>query len=117
MQPLPLVLAIALFAVVIELVRRRALREEFAALWLLGAGAMVALSLLPSARDLVARTLNSAAAGTGVLLLALLFLCGLALQLSARVSTLSNHDKHLAQQIARLERRIDELGDAPPEEP
>ena len=117
MQPLPIALAVALAAAVIELVRRRALREELAALWLLGAGAMLALALVPAARGVVARTLNTGAGGTGMLLLAILFLVALLLQLSTRVSALSNHDKTLAQHLARLERELAERRGDPPDRP
>ncbi|MCO4771867.1 MAG: DUF2304 domain-containing protein [Deltaproteobacteria bacterium] len=115
MQPLPLALAVLLLAVVLELVRRRRLREEFSWLWVAGAGAMLVLSLWPSARERVARLLDSSAEGTGVLLLAILFLCGIVLHLSTRVSTLANQNRTLAQHVAGLEKRAEDLeaGDEP----
>jgi hypothetical protein len=109
MQPLPLALAILLLAIVLELVRRRRLREEFSWLWVLGATAMFLLALWPTGREQVARLLDSSNQGTGVLLLAILFLCGVVLHLSTRVSTLANQSRVLAQHVARLEKRADDL--------
>jgi len=110
-QPLPLVLAVLLLATVLELVRRRRLREEFSWLWVVAASAMFVLSLWPSGRERVARLLDSSAEGTGVLLLAILFLCGVVLHLSTRVSSLANQSRVLAQHIARLEKRAAETSD------
>ena len=109
MQPLPLLLAVLLLAIVLDLVRRRRLREEFSWLWVSGAGAMLILALWPSGRERVARWLDSSSEGTGVVLLAMLFLCGIVLHLSTRVSTLANQNKTLAQHVARLEKRAQDL--------
>ena len=114
MQPLPLGLALLLLIVVLELVRRRRLREEFSWLWVLGAGTMFALAIWRPGRERVARLLDSSAEGTGVLLLAVLFLCGVVLHLSTRVSTLANQTKKLAQHAARLEHALDEQRDEDP---
>lgn len=109
MQPLPFALAILLLAVVLDLVRRRRLREEFSWLWALGATAMFFLALWPTGRKRVARLLDSSNEGTGVLLLAILFLCGVVLHLSTRVSSLANQSRVLAQHVARLEKRAEDL--------
>ncbi len=107
MQPLPLGLALLLLIVVIELVRRRRLREEFSWVWVLGAGAMFALAVWRPGRERIARLLDSSDEGTGVLLLAVLYLCGVVLHLSTRVSTLANQTKKLAQHAARLEHALE----------
>ena len=109
MQPLPGLLAIGLLLIVLELVRRRRLREEFSWLWVAGAGAMLLLALLPAVRARVAAVLDSGPSGTGVLLLAVLFLCGVVLHLSTRVSALANQTRHLAQHAALLEKRVADL--------
>ena len=113
MQPLPLALALLLLVVVLDLVRRRRLREEFSWLWALGAGAMFLLALWPTGRERVARLLDSSDEGTGVLLLAILYLCGVVLHLSTRVSSLANQTRTLAQHVARLEMRQDAVDGGP----
>ncbi len=104
----PLLLSLAVGAVVLELVRRRRLREEFSWMWLMGAGGAVLLSLWPGARELVARLLNTDVDGA-VLALAVLFLACVALDISTKVSRLANHQKNLAQGLARLEKRLGDL--------
>lgn len=111
----PLLLSLAVGAVVLELVRRRRLREEFSWMWILGAGGALTLSVWPAARELVARTLDTSVDGA-VLTLAVLFLACVALDISTQVSRLANHQKNLAQGLARLEKRLADLEEQGPDE-
>lgn len=105
----PLIASVALLAVVLELVRRRRLREELSWLWVLAAGTAVVLSGSHSARDALGRLLGVDDPATGSLLTTSLFLAVLLLQLSVRVSALANHEKNLAQHLGRLEKRVADL--------
>ena len=105
----PLVGAVILLGVVLELVRRRQLREELSWLWVLGATTAVVLSAWDGGRRGLADLLGIDDAATASLLMTCGFLAVLLLQLSTRVSGLANHEKNLAQHVARLEKRIDDL--------
>ena len=48
-----------------------------------------------------------------MLLLAILYLCGVVLHLSTRVSSLANQTRTLAQHVARLEMRQDAVDGGP----
>ena len=92
----------ALLLLVIELVRRRKLREEFSLIWLAVGIGMILLSL---SRDLL--TQISLAVGifapTNLLFLAaILFIFCLLLYLSIVITRLSNENKKIVQEIALL---------------
>lgn len=105
----PLAASVALLAVVLELVRRRQLREELSGLWVVGAATAVALSAWEGGRAALSTVLGTDQGSTASLLLTCIFLSVLLLQLSTRVSGLANHEKNLAQHVARLEKRIADL--------
>ena len=108
MKLLPLVLVLAVATAVLDLVRRRRLREEFSWMWVLGGAVALILGLWERARAGLARLLDTDAEGA-VLTLALLFLALVCLDISTRVSRLANHQKNLAQNLARLEKRLSDL--------
>jgi hypothetical protein len=105
---LPLVASLAVAAVVFDLVRRRRLREEFSWLWVLGTVGALALTLVPPARDLLARALGTTSESAS-LAVALLFVVAVLLDVSTKVSTLANQQKNLAQNVARLDKRLADL--------
>lgn len=107
---LPFIVCLVLLLVlVLELVRRRLLREEFSWLWI-GAGALLlALSAIPPVRDLLMRLLPD---GEGVQLMlacVCLFLVALSLDFSIQISSQSNRIKNLAQEVALLRRDLEEV--------
>jgi len=110
LKVLPLIASIALALAVIELVRRRRLREEFSWVWVLGATGALILSLWAGARDGLARMLGTDPT-TAVVTLGLVFLVLVALDISTKVSRIANQNKNLAQGLARLEKRLGDLED------
>ena len=105
----PLIASVALLAVVLELVRRRRLREELSWLWVVGATTAVVLSGWEGGRTALATLAGTDERATASLLFTCIFLTVLLLQLSTRISGLANHEKNLAQHVARLEKRIADL--------
>ncbi len=108
MRVLGLLASIALAIAVLDLVRRRRLREEFSWLWVVGALAAVVLSASQSAREHLASLLRTDAR-TACLSTLLLFLVLVALDISTKVSKLANQNKNLAQDLARQRKRLEEL--------
>lgn len=95
--------------VILELVRRRRLREEYSLLWLATAVVMLVVGIW---RDL----LHSLAAAVGVayppnllFLLAALFLLFMQLYLSTVITKLTQENKDIAQQVALLRYEVEQL--------
>jgi hypothetical protein len=103
-----MVASLALAVAVIDLVRRRRLREEFSWLWVLGSIGALVLSAWEGSRRALAGLLGTEPA-TAVLVVCGLFLVLVALDISTKVSKLANQQKNLAQGAARLEKRLADL--------
>jgi hypothetical protein len=113
----PLVAALALLLVVAELVRRRRLREEFSWMWILAAAGALVLSVSAQSRESLGALLGTQDdTHTAVITLGLLFLAGICLDLSSKVSRLANQQKTLAQDLSRLRKQVDDC-EAPAPEP
>ncbi|MFI1868089.1 DUF2304 domain-containing protein [Streptomyces jumonjinensis] len=89
-----------------ELLRRRRLREKYAALWLVTAAFVVALCLYPSGPDLVAGLLGVRSGISLVLFLSVVFLLSICMHLTWEASRLDDKTRILSEEIAliRLER-------------
>ncbi|MDJ0850132.1 MAG: DUF2304 domain-containing protein [Myxococcota bacterium] len=109
-----LVAAVALFAAVLEAVRRRKLLEELTPIWLSCALAILVLAfsfdLLVAITDLIGAWTPSST----VFFLGLAFLMAISLGYAVRISTLSNRVKVLAQELAILRAELSRRGDAHP---
>jgi hypothetical protein len=101
--------AIGLLLFVLELVRRRALMERYALLWLLSSIVILGLAIWVDALNVVARALGIVSAPNALFFVALAFILLLLLHFSAAMSRLSDQSKVLAQRQAILEQRIRQL--------
>jgi hypothetical protein len=108
MRILALLASLSLLAAVLELVRRRRLREEFSLLWVVGAFGALTLSLWDGARSQLASALGTSEE-SALLATAALFLAMVCLDISTKVSRLANQQKHLVQEFARLEKRVSDI--------
>jgi len=100
--------SLLIFGFILELVRRRRLREEYAVLWLLtGVGLVVLVvweGLLVSLTWAIGAVLNV----TTLFLFAWFFLLAIVLHYSVIISTLTTQVKNLAQEVAILANRVEE---------
>jgi len=101
--------AVGLLLLVLELVRRRALMERYALLWLLSSLVIFALAAWKDALKVLAESLGIVAAPNALFFVAVAFILLLLLHFSAAMSRLTDQSKVLAQRQALLERRIREL--------
>lgn len=116
LEPLPerqtilaIALAVGVLIVVVELVRKRKLREEYSILWV---GTTVVLFVLAVKQDLIielSKLFGAADSSSTLFFLALVFLMLLCLQFSVRMSKLTFRNKALTQRIALLEKEMEEL--------
>jgi hypothetical protein len=103
-----LVTSLAALGFVLELVRRRRLREEYSWLWLLTAGAMVLLVVWYRLLIVITHIVGAATPINTLLLCAVLFLFAIAVHYSMIISRLTVQVKTLAQELALLASRLEE---------
>lgn len=103
-----LVISLAAFLGVLELVRRRRLLEEYSWLWLLTAGLMVLLVVWYPLLLMITRVVGAVTPLNTLLLCAVLFLFAIAVHYSVIISRLSTQVKNLAQELALLAARTDD---------
>jgi len=101
--------AVAMLAFVLELVRRRKLREEYSFLWIATAVVLLALALEPRLLTWFRGLIDAKTGPSGLFFGALVFLMAVSLMMSIRLSRLTFRTKALTQQTALLQREIDEL--------
>jgi hypothetical protein len=104
MKPRFLALAISVLLVVfiVELVRRRKLREEYSWLWLALSVAMFVLALWPDLLDFITGLIGAVLTTSTLFFFALVFLVLINIQFSVEISSLRSQVKNLAQQLALL---------------
>ena len=103
-----LITSLLTFLFILELVRRRRLREEYSWLWLLTAGVMIVLVVWFRLLMIVTRLIGAVTPLNTLLLFAVLFLLAIAVHYSIIVSRLTTQVKNLAQELALLSARLDE---------
>jgi hypothetical protein len=102
-----LVVSLAALVFVLELVRRRRLREEYSWLWLLTAGAMVVLVVWYKLLLVITRLAGAVTPLNTLLMAAVLFLFAIAVHYSMIISRLTVQVKNLAQELALLSAKVD----------
>jgi hypothetical protein len=101
--------AVLLLAIVFELIRRRALRERYALLWLLTGLVVLTLALWRSGLNTIAGWIGVETYPPSVLFaVATLFVLVVLLHYSTVISKLSDQNTVLAQRLALLEQRLRE---------
>jgi hypothetical protein len=93
---------------IIELVRRRKLREEYSWLWILTAVGMVALSGWYGLIERLTQLIGAVTATTTLFLFGLLFLLMISVHFSTVISRLTQQVRRLTQELAVLSAERDE---------
>ena len=96
-----------LLGTIVELLRRRQLREKYGMLWLGVLVIVIPLSLFPRLLDNVAGFLGVVSGVSLVLFLGIVFLLLVCVHLSWEVSTLEEETRTLAEDFALLRAEID----------
>jgi hypothetical protein len=108
-RALPVVAALAVMAFTLELIRRRKLREEYALLWVAGSVVFLVFAVWPNLLFHIRGWLGVYYL-TAVFILGFTFLCLIVIGLSAALSSRADETCRLAQRVALLEKRLEELG-------
>ena len=103
-----LLVSLALFGVVLELVRRRRFKERYALLWLGTSLCGLLVGVFPGLIVWTSKAIHVQFL-TVVFALAFMFLMSLVLSFSVVISRLSEQNRELAQEAALLAARVKEL--------
>lgn len=95
--------SIVTFGVVIELIRRRKLREEYAFLWVMTSLGMIVLSSWYGLIEKITHLIGAVVVTTTLFIFALLFLLLISVHFTMVLSRLTVQVRRLAQEIAVLE--------------
>jgi hypothetical protein len=100
---------VLLILFVVDLVRRRRLREEYSILWMAVSVGTAILAVWGGLLLGITRIMGAYSANSVIFFFAILFLMGLVLHLTVRVSGLTERNKDLVQEVALLGRRLEEM--------
>ncbi|MEW6183146.1 MAG: DUF2304 domain-containing protein [Bacillota bacterium] len=99
----------ALLYLILDLIRRRHLKEKYALLWLATAMVLLIFAANRSLVEVLAQVLGIYYAPSALFLLGFLFLLALNLQYSVALSRQSERVVRLAQEVALLRQQLEEL--------
>lgn len=97
-----ILIALSVFFVILELVRRRKLREEYSWLWLATGMMLVVLTLWYDLLVWITGLIGAMAPTSTLFFFGLIFLMLVCIQFSMRISKLTNQVKDLAQEVTLL---------------
>ncbi len=95
-------ISVVILGVIIELVRRRKLREEYSWLWLLTGTVLLVLSVWYELLVMITNLIGAVLPTSTLFFFGLIFLLLINLHYSLRISQLTTQVKNLAQQMALL---------------
>ncbi len=103
------VLSLSIVGVVFEMLRRKKLREKYAALWLIvGVGTLV-LAAFPRLLTIVAETVGVQLPSNLLFIISILLLLGVCLHLSWEISVVEDETRALAEEVAILRAMVEDL--------
>ncbi len=105
-QIIALVVVLAIFLLILDLVRRRRLVERYALLWMAAALVLLVLSIWTGGLDVIANAMGIQEPANAIFILAFAMIFLLLLNFSVATSRLSEETKILAQESARLEQEL-----------
>lgn len=104
-----LVGSVLILAGIVELLRRRQLKEKYAVLWLVVGLVLVVFTAFPALLTRISAALGVAVPTNLLFFVAILFLVGVVLHLSWEASRLENETRKLAEDMALLRLDVAEL--------
>lgn len=108
-QLVSIAISVVIFVVVIELIRRNYLKERYSLIWLATSVLLILFSLWRNLLDYISLKLGIYYPPSLLFLVAITFLIVLLLHFSTIISSLSEKNKRLAQEMGILKTRLDLL--------
>ncbi|MBI5376442.1 MAG: DUF2304 domain-containing protein [Candidatus Schekmanbacteria bacterium] len=103
-----LVVSVLILIVIVELVRRRRLREEYSFLWIITGITLIILSLWYRLLVFITHAIGAVLPTSTLFLFGLLFLVMISLHFSVKISKLTDQLKDVAQEVAILKASLDD---------
>ena len=107
---LGLLTAVGITIFIVELLRRRILREKYAVLWLLVCAGLLLFSIFPGLLTRLANLLGFEVPANLLFVISVVLLLVVSVQLSYEVSRVEARTRRLAEELALLRKRVDDLG-------
>jgi hypothetical protein len=104
-----LAVGVGLLLIIIELVRRRKLREEYSWLWLLTGAVILLLTVWFDLLKWITHLVGAVMPSSTIFLCAFVFLILISLHFSVVISRLTDRNRELAQRFALLDLEVREL--------
>jgi Mg2+/citrate symporter len=105
-----IITSIGTFLVVMELIRRRRLREEYAFLWVLTTVGMMVLATWYGLIEWITQLIGAVAVTTTLFLFALIFLLLISVHFTTVISRLTVQVRRLTQELAILQAELGKAG-------
>jgi hypothetical protein len=102
-------LALAIVALVVEMLRRKKLREKYAVLWLIVGVATLVLAAFPRLLNIVAEYVGVQIPSNLLFAMSILMLLGVCLHLSWEISVVEDETRTLAEEVAILRTQVESL--------
>ena len=102
-------ISIVLFIIIVDLVRRRKLREEYSWIWLLTGVLVILLSVWYDLLRFITEAIGAVLPTTTLFLFSLIFLMVINLYYATKISSLHGQVKDLAQDMAILRTEIQRM--------
>lgn len=102
-------LALVIVALVVEMVRRKKLREKYAVLWLVVGIATLVLAAFPHLLNIVAALVGIQIPSNLLFAIGILMLLGVCLHLSWEISLVEDETRTLAEEVAILRTQLDAI--------
>jgi len=106
-----IVMSLVLAGVVLGLVRRRTLREEYTPIWLLVALGIAAFSIWQTPLYALTRAIGAWTLSSSIFFFGQLFLVAICLNYAVRLSKVTLQVKNLSQELALLRERVEGRAD------
>jgi hypothetical protein len=101
-----LIMGVGILVMILEMVRRRRLEEEYSFLWLIIGLGIVVLVLWQSLLEWLTRLIGAVAPTTTIFIFGLVILVMINLHFSVKITKLGRQVKELAQQIAMFKSEL-----------
>lgn len=101
--------SILLLLVILELIRRKYLRERYALIWIVTGSLFLLVSAWVEILSWISNLLGFSVPSNALLLFGVLFLISISLGLSVITSRLSEKNRTLTQELTLLKKRLDDL--------
>lgn len=111
-QIFALVASVSLLVFIVEMVRRRKLREEYSWLWIFTGVAILVLSIWFGLLEWLTQLIGAVVPVSTFFVFGILFLVATNIYFSIKISTLATQVKNQAQRLAILDHYVQELRDS-----